>query len=810
MTEIRLITSNLIREIKELTPKADNLYWIVAFAMESGVRLVLPHLKEAAANGAEIKILVGDYLHITQPEALELLFTELPNAEIRLFESRGVSFHPKAYLFRTAQNAHVIVGSSNLSRSAMTHGIEWNLYAPSTVDEHLFEMAVSEFMKQFLSTNTGPLNSETLRNYKESHRQANLEAAVSEVWATHDEIEVMFGEPKEQEIILETPATYTTKQEIVKPRPAQLLALEALAQTREEDYDKALAVLATGLGKTYLAAFFASDYKKVLFVAHREEILEQAQAAFQHIHPTRTTGIYNGFSKEADADFIFASVFTLATDYHLNKFHPDEFDLIVVDEFHHAVAPTYERILNYFSPKFLLGITATPDRLDNKDVYSLCDGNVAISIHFLEAIRKNWLSPFMYYGVFDKTDYSGLRWRNNAYDEEELLRLQLREDYANAVLAAWEKEKQSRTIGFCSSIKQAIFLSQHFNQAGYKTIALHGKSERDTRLNARKRLEQGELDAIFTVDLFNEGVDIPSVDTLLFARPTESLTVFTQQIGRGLRLADGKSHCVIIDLIGNYRDADVKMRVFTEDGQQPKSLDAATLNLPSTCNFKLDLAVINLLEEMKKKRSPRKQQLVDAYVKLKTDLGVRPTYVDFHLKADADARAIKQEFGSYPGLLAYAGELSEIEQHAFEANKQWLQEVTGTGMNKSYKMVVLHYMLSRGQDNWLNPATPEQIAPYFHQYLTEKDYRINTDFSDIQGQELRIYNEKKITSLLTRMPLSKWSGSSKGLITFEDGVFTIHVTPLPEHAEIVYQWTREICAYRLHSYFERKGNLQMK
>ena len=253
-------------------------------------------------------------------------------------------------------------------------------------------------------------------------------------------------------------------------------------------------------------------------------------------------------------------------------------------------------------------------------------------------------------------------------------------------------------------LSKLFILSQHFNKAGYKTIALHGKSERDTRLHARKRLESGELDVIFTVDLFNEGVDIPSVDTLLFARPTESLTVFTQQIGRGLRLADGKSHCVIIDLIGNYRNADVKMRVFTEDGEQPKSLNAAALNLPETCDFRLDLAVVNLLEEMKRKRSPRKQQLVDAFLKLKTDLGVRPTYLDFHLKADADSRSIKQEFGSYPGLLAYAGELSDIELDAFERYKKWIQEATGTGMTKSYKMIVLHYMLSRGQDNWLNPS----------------------------------------------------------------------------------------------------------
>lgn len=774
--------------------------------MKSGVRLILPHLKEAAANGAEIKILIGDYLHITQPEALEALFTELPNAQIRLFTSSGLSFHPKAYLFQTAETRHVIVGSSNLSASAMQQGIEWSiLYEPSSVNEQLFETAIDEFMKQFLSPNTLAINALTLTDYKEAYMKSSQEIAISEVWAKNEEVEMMFGNSYDQEIILETEANYSIEQTAVKPRPVQQLALNALYQTRDEDYEKALVVLATGLGKTYLAAFFAQDYKKILFIAHREEILLQAEASFKHVYPEQTTGIYNGFTKDTQVDSLFASVFTLATDFHLHKFQRDEFDLIVIDEFHHAVAPTYEQILNYFQPKFLLGITATPDRLDNKDVYSLCDGNVAISIHFLEAIRKNWLSPFIYHGVYDETDYSGLKWRNNSYDEEALLRLQLRSDYADAVLNAWQKHKQSRTICFCSSVKQALFLSEHFNNVGYKTIALHGQSERNLRKNARHQLENGELAIIFTVDLFNEGVDIPSVDTLLFARPTESLTVFTQQIGRGLRLAEGKDHCVIIDLIGNYRNADLKMRVFTEDGKQPKSLDSIALQLPKNCDFKLDLAVVNLLEVMKQKLSPRKQQLVDAFFKLKTDLGSRPTFLDYHLKANADSRSIRQEFGSYPAFLAYANELNKLELDVFESYKNWFKEATKTSMTKSYKMIVLSSMLSKGQEDWLDSITPIQVAPYFHHYLTSKDYRLNIDFTANQKEELLIYNEQKIASLVARMPMSKWRNSSDGLISFNDNTFTIQLSPLLQHEENLYNWTKELCDYRLHVYFERKS-----
>ncbi|MBE1555506.1 DEAD/DEAH box helicase family protein [Sporosarcina limicola] len=509
MTDVRLITSNLIDTISELTRTADTVYWMTAFAMQSGVRLVLPHLQEAIARGAEVKILVGDYLFITQPEALALLVEHVPQAEIHLYESRGTSFHPKAYLFRSDAQSHVIVGSSNLSKSALTKGVEWSIHAPSTVDEVLFETAVAEFMKLFLSSNTVRVNSETIARYKEDYLEANQTTGLSQVWEPQDEIEVMFGTPAEQEVIFEESASYVTKQAPLTPRPVQLLALEALQQTREEDYTKALVVLATGLGKTYLAAFFAKSFKRVLFIAHREEILLQAKESFSHVHPTRTAGIYNSFVKEDDADFLFASVFTLASDFHLKRFQPDAFDLIVIDEFHHATAPTYERILNYFTPDFLLGITATPDRLDNKNVYSLCDGNVAISIHFLDAIRRNWLAPFTYFGVFDETDYSGLRWRNNSYDDEELLLVQTQVAYADAIFTAWEQHKQTRTIGFCSSVKQAVFLSHHFNKAGYKTIALHGDSKRDQRLHARQQLEAGQLDVIFTVDLFNEGVDIP-------------------------------------------------------------------------------------------------------------------------------------------------------------------------------------------------------------------------------------------------------------------------------------------------------------
>ncbi|MDW0115027.1 DEAD/DEAH box helicase family protein [Sporosarcina saromensis] len=803
MTELRLVTQNLLADLKLLTEDADTIYWMTAFLMKSGVREVLPMLKQAAARGADIKILTGDYLSITQPDALELLLEEVPSAELRLVESGGTSFHPKAYLFKSPEQATVIVGSSNLSKSALTQGVEWNLYAPSTVDEAIFHQATHEFMKLFLAANTVLLNEAQIASYRIRHEETNRRLPLSASFDPKTEIEMTFGQSEQQTIVHDQNTPY---QSALTPRPAQQLALTALHETMAAGYEKALVVLATGLGKTYLSAFFAENFGRVLFIAHREELLTQAQQSFAHVFHKRTGGIYNGQHKQDDADFVFASIQTLAMRHHLHRFKPTDFDLVIVDEFHHAASPTYERVLEYFKPTFLLGLTATPERLDNKDVYSLCDGNEAISIHFLDAIRRNWLSPFIYHGVLDETDYGQLRWRNNKYDGEELLRLQMRESYANAVLDAWQNLKQTRTLGFCSSIRQAVFLSEHFQNAGYRSLALHGQANPQTRKTAKAMLEQGQLDILFTVDLFNEGIDIPSVDTLLFARPTESLTVFTQQIGRGLRIAEGKSHCVIIDLIGNYRNVRKKFEVFNESAEHPVKITSEALTKSQFFEFHFEKAVIDLLEAIKQ-NEPIQQRLLHAFFALKEELGRRPTYLEFHLKANENATAIQQKFKTYPIMLERAGELTELEAEVLQQHRNWLIEVNRTVMTKSYKMVLLKYMLSRGSADWYKPITAEEAAPFFHAYLTEKPYRMDTDLADKQGLSLRDYDEVKVANLIAKMPMTKWSGSSKGLISFENGIFVPQLIVETAHEEILFKWIKEICDYRLHVYFERKGSL---
>lgn len=468
--------------------------------------------------------------------------------------------------------------------------------------------------------------------------------------------------------------------------------------------------------------------------------------------------------------------------------------------------------MNYFAPKFLLGITATPDRMDGKDVYAICDGNVAFQLHFIEAIQRGWLSPFRYYGIYDDTDYGQISRIGSRYDGEELLAIQLREEMAQKIYVAWDQYKQSRTLAFCSSIRQANYLSNYFRSMGVSTVSLHSQTVEMSRGTALSKIRDGELDIIFTVDLFNEGVDIPSVDTLLFVRPTESLTVFTQQVGRGLRKHPGKEFCTIIDLMGNYRNADLKLSLFEVDidGVSTGGKDGVASIESVGGVLNLDLNVINLLKELARRKQPRKERLRHDYMELKQELGRRPTYLELHLYGKATRDEYKREFGSYVGFLHWTEELDATESEVFLQHERWLREIESTGMSKSYKMVVLLYMLERGVESWMEPISSVDAAVYFHRYLTEKEYRKRIDFSDSGARKLWEYDEKRVASLIARMPMTMWAGSSSGLVSYVDDLFAIHVEQGDERAEqkeLLHQWTLEICLFRLHYHFERRGQM---
>ena len=788
MNEIRLITEDLLDELVDAMATATSICLIVSFAAGSGVSLIVAPLHQAILRGAEIKILVGDYLYITEPKALEGLLQLGPDAEIRLWQSRGRSFHPKAYLLQSEDDEGILfVGSSNLSRSALIHGVEWNLAVAARVAPLTFATARQKFMESFYDPCTLPITSETITRYRELYKIFHLEhPQTADMWRELESANHHAPVQEPTTLVAETPAVYGT----ILPRPAQSEALAELMRTREEGYDKAMVVMATGLGKTYLSAFLARHFTRVLFVAHREEILHQARRSFQVVMPERSVGLYNGHTKSMATDTVFASIFTFAMKRHREAFQPGDFDLIIIDEFHHAAARSYRKLLDFFQPMFLLGITATPERSDGQDIFGLCDGNVAYQIRFIEAIEREWLAPFHYYGVYDDIDYKAISWLGSQYDEEELYVAQIQFDMGDRVLEAWRRYRGTRTLAFCSSIRQSEYLTHKFVDHGIRATSLHSRSVGLSRQEAIDRLSEGALDVIFTVDLFNEGVDIPAVDTLLFVRPTESLTVFVQQIGRGLRLHPGKSHCTIIDLIGNYRNADIKLRVFdtrvkNDERRQPSFIQNA---LPSGCLMELDPRVVHLLQEMAQKRLPRRETLRSAYIALKMEMGRRPTYLDFHLNGYADSQAIRQEFHSYTGFLSWLDELTEAELDTYTQYSAWLQEVEKTTMTRSYKMVLLSYLLSRGDYGWSEPVAPDQAAHYFHNYLSAKEYRKKIDLTD----DLWVYNEGRTASLIARMPMSKWAGSSKGWAEFEDGQFRIRIHDEPSVLKVLHEWTQQI------------------
>jgi superfamily II DNA or RNA helicase/HKD family nuclease len=812
LLNIKLITENLADELIPGIQRATGIYILTSFVMESGVKLLQPHLKQAAERGADIKLLAGDYLFVTQPKALRRLLAIDERLELRLWRSYGTSFHPKAYLFDYGDGQGLmIVGSSNLSRSAFKVGYEWNLAVNAQAEPFTFQQALKQFMTSLYHDQTCALHEEAVNEYERDYNRHH--SKFPELARTHtewEESELMMPVKPSKAGNAGNPAFVASTTNRILPRQAQQMALEAIHATWEEGYSKAMVVMATGLGKTYLAAFVARSFKRVLFIAHREEILQQAQRSFRLVMPERSSGLYNGAEKSSDVELLFASIYTLGIKQHRDRFKTDDFDLIVVDEVHHAAAKSYTSVLSYFTPVFQLGITATPERMDGRDVYALCDGNVAYQIHFIEAITRGWLSPFQYYGIYDDTDYSQITWLGSRYDEQELSDAQLRKDRAELVWRAWTDHKQSRSLGFCSSIRQADFLADYFKEQGVRALSLHSRTTEMSRPEAIRALTEGELDIIFTVDLFNEGVDIPGVDTLLFARPTESLTVFTQQIGRGLRLAEGKTHCVIIDLIGNYRNADLKLSLLGRNSEKrPErgqwTAESACAQLPPGCIIDLEIGVINWLDSLLGKRNPRKENLRTSYLDLKKELGRRPTYLELHAHGRARSQDYRSEFKSYAGFLLWAGELSEEESRVYMQAESWLKEVEGTGMNKSYKMVLLYTMLERGPKRWQEPISPYEAAPDFYGYIMEREYRRKKEFAGKTTASLaESYDESVVARLIADNPMTYWSGKSQGLVTYANGIMTLNQEAITD-SPIVYEWTKEICLYRLQAYFERKS-----
>lgn len=763
MTGDRNQSRFLYFQLKMSMKKAKKIDIIVSFLMESGVRLILKDLKAALERGVPVRILTGNYLGITQPSALFLIKKELGNGvDLRFYSDKKRSFHPKSYIFHYENMSEIYIGSSNISRSALTSGIEWNYRFNSIADNKNFQLFYHTFEELFFHHSI-VIDDEELNRYSKNWHKP----AVSKDLARYDNLEEDID---------------TNVEVLFQPRGAQIEALYALEDSRAEGATKGLVQAATGVGKTYLAAFDSAKYKRVLFVAHREEILKQAAVSFKNVRHSDDYGFFYGKQKDTDKSVIFASVATLGRTEYLTKeyFAEDYFDYVVIDEFHHAVNEQYQRIVNYFKPQFMLGLTATPERMDGKNIYEICDYNVPYELSLKEAINKGMLVPFHYYGIYDETDYSGLRLVKGHYDERELTEIYKDNNKRyDLIYKYYMKYRSKRALGFCCSRNHAEEMAKEFCKRGIPSVAVYSNGDgefSEERDKAICQLKDQEIKVIFSVDMFNEGLDIASLDMVMFLRPTESPIVFLQQLGRGLRTYKGKEYLNVLDFIGNYEKAG-KAPLLLGGGKtfgEKKACDYSEIEYPDDCIVDFDMRLIDLFKELDKKSLSMKERIAQEYYRVKELLdGKVPTrmelftYMEDEIYQYCVKHAKENPFRRYLDFLYDLQELSPQEEKLYSGiGREFISVLETTDMQKVYKMPILYSFYNHG-DLRLEVTDEEVLKSWKEFFDTGTNWK---DFSaDITYEDYKRITDKQHLSKAKTMPIKFLKASGKGFFLEKAG-----------------------------------------
>ena len=790
----------LYYQLKRSIAKADRIDIIVSFLMESGVRIILKDLKSALNRGVSIRILTGNYLGITQPSALYLIKKELGDEiDLRFYNDKNKSFHPKSYIFHYKNHSEIYIGSSNISKSALTSGIEWNYRFDSTSDENSFKLFFETFEDLFLNHSI-IIDDKELQDYSKNWHKP----AVSKDLAKYDDVD--------ENVSL-----------LFQPRGAQIEALYALEDSRKEGATKGLVQAATGVGKTYLAAFDSINYKRVLFVAHREEILKQAAISFKNVRNSDDYGFFYGKQKDTNNSVIFASVMTLGRKEYLSDeyFSRDYFDYIVIDEFHHAVNEGYKRIVEYFKPKFMLGLTATPERMDGKNIYEICDYNVPYEISLKEAINKGILVPFHYYGIYDETDYTRIHIVKGKYDEKELTEIYKNNNRRyDLIYKYYNKYPSKQALGFCCSRQHAEDMAREFSKRGIPSVAVYSNSDgefSEDREIAINKLKNQEIKVIFSVDMFNEGLDIVSLDMVMFLRPTESPVVFLQQLGRGLRTHKNKSYLNVLDFIGNYEKAGKSTFLLCGEKSfsQKKVYDYQNMEYPDDCIVDFDMRLIDLFKEMDKKSLSVKERINKEFYRIKELLdGKVPTRMELftYMEAEIYDYCMKHSkdnpFRKYLEFLNELNELSEYEKQLYNSiGREFISIIETTDMQKVYKMPILYSFYNNGNIRFV--VTEEEVLESWKNFF-DKDRNWKDFSSDITYEEYKNMTDKQHINKAKTMPIKFLKASGKGFFVDKEGYAISLRDELKSVIENIAfkEHMKDILEYRTMEYYRRRYEMK--
>ncbi|MDQ0204277.1 DUF3427 domain-containing protein [Pectinatus haikarae] len=619
---------SIISSLEKLLKNCTSFDFVTAFITKSGLLLLKDCLSLLEKNKIKGRIITSDYLNFTDPSALAEL-RRFSNIKLKIYTENNL--HTKGYIFYTKQEASIIIGSANITQEALKANEEWNTKLICTKNSELYKKITDRFA--LLWDRSEPITDQWLEEYKKYY---NLLQASRKKFETA----IFQKSPK------------------IRANMMQKTVLASLLQLRQHGKDKALLISATGTGKTFLSALDIKSFnpRRVLFVAHREQILRQAEKSYKKILGNNiSTGFLTGKQKDIHADFTFASISMLMKEHIIKLFSPIDFDYIIIDETHRAGADGYKHFLAYFKPAFLLGMTATPERTDDFDIYGLFDNNIAYEIRLQEAMRENMLCPFHYFGITD-IQLNG----KPVSDDISFSKLTCHERVNHIIKkASFYGCSGTRVKGlvFCRTREEAYALSCSFNEKGFHTLALSARDSQKTRSDAVKKLAQKDrmtgIDYIFSVDIMNEGIDIPEVNQIILLRPTQSPIIFVQQLGRGLRKCTEKDYVVILDFIGNYtNNFMIPIALFGDNSYNKDNLRRCInygknlLHGPSTVSFD-PIARKNIYAAIDTARFNDTTLLRKAYDDLKNKLGKIPLLSDFSAFGTIDILKYMEKFGSY-------------------------------------------------------------------------------------------------------------------------------------------------------------------